>query len=107
MSFNSAGKNGAVYRLRSALFEKFTDRYFPAPVPQEPTTATAVEHAREVAGLVRELAPRETTFFSAVVTLLGQARVVAKDDGTLVIPALTGLNGQPKVWREVAPLCVA
>jgi CubicO group peptidase (beta-lactamase class C family) len=102
MSFNSAGRNGAVYRLRSALFEMFTDRYFPAPAPQEPTTATAVEHAREVAGLYAS-SRRAKTSFSAVVTLLGQARVVAKDDGTLVIPELTGLNGQPKVWREVAP----
>ena len=102
MSFNSAGKNGAVYRLRSALFEQFADRYFPAPVPQEPTTATAVEHAREVAGLYAS-SRRAQTSFSVVMTLLGQARVVAKDDGTIVIPALTGLNGQPKVWREVEP----
>lgn len=102
MSFNSTGKNGAVYRLRNALFHQFTDRYFPAPAPQEPTAATAIEHAREVAGLYAS-SRRAQTSFSVVMTLLGQARVVAKDDGTLVIPELTGLNGQPKVWREVAP----
>ena len=102
MSFNSVGKNGAVYRLRNALFDQFTDRYFPAPVPQESTAATAVEHAREVAGLYAS-SRRAQTSFSVVLTLLGQARVVGNDDGTLVIPELTGLNGQPKMWREVAP----
>ncbi len=35
--------------------------------------------------------------------MLSQFDVVANADGTLVIPPLTGLNGQPKVWREVAP----
>ena len=102
MSFNSAGKNGAVYRLRNALFDQFADRYFPAPAPQAPTTATAVEHAREVAGLYAS-SRRAQTSFSVALTLLGQARVVARDDGALVIAELTGLNGQPKVWREAAP----
>jgi hypothetical protein len=33
--------------------------------------------------------------------LLGQMKVIVNDDGTIVIPALTGFGGQPKVWREV------
>ncbi|MBB6095842.1 CubicO group peptidase (beta-lactamase class C family) [Povalibacter uvarum] len=102
MSFNSQGKEGAAYRLRDALFELFADRYFPAAVPNEPATSTAVEHAREVAGLYATSRRAETTFFN-VVSLVGQTQVVAKEDGTLVIPHLTGANGEPKSWREVAP----
>ena len=106
MSFNSAGKNGAVYRLRNALFDELTDRYFLSPVPKELTTATAVEHAREVAGLYAS-SRRSQRSFSTVVTLLGQTRVLAKDDGALVIAALTGLNGQPKEVARSLALCVA
>ncbi|HEY5755418.1 MAG TPA: serine hydrolase, partial [Steroidobacter sp.] len=102
MSFNSSGKEGAVGGVRSALFEQFTDRYFPAPVPDEPTASTAVEHSRLVAGRYASSRRAEHTFFAAV-GLLGQLDVIANPDGTLVVPPLTGLNGQPKVWREVAP----
>jgi CubicO group peptidase (beta-lactamase class C family) len=102
MSFNSQGKDGAAYRLRDALFELFADRYFPAPLPNEPAMDTAVEHAREVAGLYATSRRAETTFFN-VVSLIGQTQVIAQDDGTLLIPHLTGANGQPKSWREVAP----
>lgn len=102
MSFNSTGKEGAVGGVRSALFEQFTDRYFPAPVPDEPTASTAIEHSRVVVGRYQSSRRAEHTFFAAV-GMLGQFDVSANADGTLVIPPLTGLNGQPKVWREVAP----
>jgi CubicO group peptidase (beta-lactamase class C family) len=101
-SFNSTGKEGAVGGVRSALFEQFTDRYFPAPVPDEPTASTAVEHSRLVTGRYQTSRRAETTFYAAV-GLLGQFTVSANPDGTLVIPALGSFNGQPKVWREVAP----
>jgi hypothetical protein len=102
MSFNSLGAEAAVAGIRIALFQQFADRYFPAPVPREPTTATAVEHSRLAAGLYASSRRAETTFF-ATLGLLGQFRVSANADGALVIPPLTGLNGQPKVWRETAP----
>jgi hypothetical protein len=102
MSFNSQGKDGATYRLRDALFEQFTDRYFPAPVPDEPALATAVEHSRAVAGVYAGSRRSTSTFFNAV-SLLGQTKVVAQDDGTLVVPQLVGPNQKPKVWREVEP----
>ncbi len=101
-SFNSTGREGAVGGVRSALFEQFTDRYFPAPVPDEATAPTAVEHSRLVAGRYQTSRRAETTFFAAV-GMLGQFTVSANADGTLIIPVLRGLNGQPKVWREVAP----
>ena len=102
MSFNSLGNEGAVAGIRTALFQQFTDRYFPAPVPQEPNAATAVEHGHLVAGLYASSRRAETTFF-ATVGFIGQFRINANDDGTLVIPPLTDLNRRPKLWREVAP----
>lgn len=101
-SFNSTGKEGAVGGIRSALFEQFIDRYFPAPVPDEPTAPTAVEHSKLVVGQYQSSRRAEHTFFTSV-GMLGQFNVSANADGTLVIPVLRGLNGQPKVWREVAP----
>jgi hypothetical protein len=101
-SFNSTGREGAVGGVRTALFEQFTDRYFPAPVPDEPTAATAIEHSRLVVGRYQTSRRSEKTFFAAV-GMLGQFNVSANADGTLVAAALTGLNGQPKAWREVAP----
>jgi CubicO group peptidase (beta-lactamase class C family) len=102
VSFNSTGKDGAVIGVRSGLLEQFTDRYFPALVPDEATAPTAVEHGRLVAGLYQTSRRAENTFYAAL-GVLGQFRVIANADGTLVIPVLRGLNGQPKVWREVAP----
>jgi CubicO group peptidase (beta-lactamase class C family) len=102
VSFNSTGRAGAVNDVRSGLFEQFTDRYFPAPVPDEPTAPTAVEHSRLVPGRYQSSRRAETTLYAAV-GMLSQVTVSAEADGTLIIPALTGLNGQPKVWREVAP----
>jgi CubicO group peptidase (beta-lactamase class C family) len=102
MSFNSSGKEGAVYKIRDALFHQFTDRYFPAPLPNEATAATAVEHARLVVGRYAGSRRSQTTFFK-LFALLGQTEITADDDGTIVIPPLTKLNGEPKQWREVAP----
>jgi hypothetical protein len=102
MSFNSTGKEGAAHGIRSALLEQFTDRYFPAPVPNEPATSTAVEHGRLVAGRYQSSRRAEHTFFAAL-GMLGQFDIVANADGTLSVPPLTLPNGQPKDWREVAP----
>lgn len=101
-SFNSSGKDGAVYTLRDAIFQQFTDRYFPAPLPAEPTTETALEHARLVAGNYASSRRAETTFFR-LMTLLGQTSVTANDDGTIEVDVLAGMNGKPKRWREVQP----
>jgi CubicO group peptidase (beta-lactamase class C family) len=102
MSFNSLGVDAAVGGIRTALFQQFADRYFPAPIPLEATAATALEHGRLVAGLYASSRRAETTFFAAV-GFLGQFRIDVNADGALVIPPLTALNGQPKLWREVAP----
>jgi CubicO group peptidase (beta-lactamase class C family) len=102
MSFNSTGKEGAVGKVREALFAHFTDRYFPAPLPELAKSPQAAEHAQRVAGRYAASRRAETTFFK-LFTLLGQGNVAPTADGALTVPGLDGLNGQPREWQEVAP----
>jgi len=90
--------------LRTALFHEFMDRYFPAtPTPEEPTTATAKQHARKVAGEYEMSRRPGRTFFRALY-LAARLRVSANTDGTIETPALFHLDGSgPQKWREVAP----
>jgi len=103
MSFNSSGKEGAAYKIRESLLAEFTDRYFPAPLPELTKSADAPAHAQAVAGRYASSRRAETTFFK-LFTLLGQGTVASKSDGALTVPGLDGLNGQPREWYEVGPL---
>src|SRR5581483_3230569 len=51
-SFNSRGRDDAVYGLRKALLDQFMDRYFPdTSAPSEPDTLpTAAADARKIVG---------------------------------------------------------
>jgi CubicO group peptidase (beta-lactamase class C family) len=103
VSVNSSGKEGAAGVIRNALFDKFADRYLPGPRAEgkvDPETAKL--HARQIAGRY-DNSRRSDTGIIALLNLPGQTKVLANDDGTITVPALTGINGQPKKWREVAP----
>lgn len=103
VSMNSAGKEGVSGAIRSTLFEQFSDRYLPAPAQDGKVDAkTAAEHARLIVGLYDNSRRSQTSFLSAL-NLVGQVKVVANDDGTIGVPDLTGLNGEPIKWREIAP----
>lgn len=103
VSVNSSGKEGAPGVIRTALFEEFADRYFPGPVAEgKVDAATAKEHAAQIAGRY-DNSRRSETGFVALAYLMGQVTVQANEDGTITVPALTGANGQPKKWREIAP----
>jgi CubicO group peptidase (beta-lactamase class C family) len=99
-SFNSDGANTAVHSIRQGLFEEFTDRYFPAPVPEENTVPTAVEHARMAAGTYEF--SRQLSGILNIFMMFNQMSVTANDDGTVTIP--WGATGEPKVFHEVGPL---
>ena len=101
-SFNSAGKGGASGGLRSALFEDFADRYFPAPAAAETRvdSATAAKHAEMLAGSWMPSRRAQSNFLS-VVGLVGQVKI-GVDKGKIVVP-VPGLNGQPREWVETAP----
>ena len=101
VSFNSLGRDGAVFDARTSLINGFIDTFFPArsPAPSLPTTSTAAEHARLARGQYEVSRRWESSFLS--ILNLSQATVTAREDGTLTVSAFTGLDGKPKVWREV------
>lgn len=103
VSYNSAGKDDT--SPRGVLFDKFMDRYFPVPPPNEPVPSTAAQDARSVAGLYK-ISRRFETNLLAVSTVLGEAKVVAdpKDNTIYLDQFFKDLNGQPKHFREVAPM---
>jgi CubicO group peptidase (beta-lactamase class C family) len=102
MSFNSSGKEGAVHKIREHLFAEFADRYFPAQTPQTANAPDATADAQLVTGRYASSRRAETSFFK-LFTLLGQSKVMSKDEGVLAVPGLDGLNGQPRDYRAVAP----
>ncbi len=103
ISFNSSGKSNAVYNLRTAVFEGFMDRYFPRQSPlQDAPPADAKEHAAAVAGPYEGSRRAEKSLFSFFY-MFGQNAATVNDDGTIEVGGLSGLNDQPKKFREVAP----
>ncbi len=100
VSYNSAGKDNL--SDRSALFENFMDRYFPAPKPQEAALASAKRDARQVAGSYRSSRRAETTILS-LESAFDPVKVTANPDGTITVAGLGG-GGEFKNMREVAPL---
>jgi CubicO group peptidase (beta-lactamase class C family) len=103
LSVNSSGRQGAAGTIRTALLDRFIGRYFPNPAPGGSVdSATAVDHARLMAGRYEASRRAESSFLS-LLGLFGQAKVVATDSGSITVPALTGINGQPKKWVEVEP----
>jgi hypothetical protein len=50
------------------------------------------------------LSRRSETSFLKALTLIGEFSVSAVEDGAIEIAQLTGSNGKPKRWREVAPM---
>jgi CubicO group peptidase (beta-lactamase class C family) len=108
-TFNSRGKDGAVYGARQALFDGFMNRYFPAPPrPTEPPAlASAAKDAQAIAGPYQSSRRVEHGFLS-LFYLLQQSSIVADGDGTITAPAAPGLPGEahlrevaPNLWREI------
>ena len=104
VSVNSAGKEGAAHHLRISIPEDFAARYLPAPEPARlgvsPQDAKA--HALAMTGLWEASRRAETNFLS-LLYFMGQTQVAVNDKGELVIPSLTGANGRPREWVEIAP----
>ncbi len=101
VSHNSQGRGNPL--PRTTLWEMFLGRYFPYTAPAMPTLGSADEDARAVSGSYIISRRSETSFLKAA-SLLGEATVSPVGDGMIMIPQLTGANGKPKRWREVAPM---
>jgi CubicO group peptidase (beta-lactamase class C family) len=103
VSFNSLGKEGAAGNLRSALFQDFADRYFPAPAPDTRVDAkTAAADAAALTGAWANTRASESNFL-AVVGFISQVKVGVDKKGELVVAGIPGLNGKPRHWVEIAP----
>jgi CubicO group peptidase (beta-lactamase class C family) len=103
ISMNSPGKDGAAGPVRTAVFEQFADRYFPAPTPEARVApAIAEAHAKLVAGSYENSRRAFSSFFS-ISELIGAAKVTVNPDTTISLPFLRALNGEPKHWRETQP----
>jgi CubicO group peptidase (beta-lactamase class C family) len=107
-SFNSRGRDSAVYGLRKGLFDQFMDRYFPpaSPPADPPVLASAASDAQRIAGRYEESRRVEHGFLS-IFYLLQQTVISAKPDGTIAAPRVlepgeaTFHEVAPDVWREV------
>jgi CubicO group peptidase (beta-lactamase class C family) len=101
LEMNSAGADEATARIRQALFERFSDRYFPAVNDAPPVELpTAKEHARMLVGNYIGSRSEFTTFLD-IGNFLGQQQVGLDADGRPLVPELFG--GPPRKWIEVSP----
>ena len=100
-TFNSRGKDQAVYGARKELFDGFMDRYFPtAAIIDPPALASAASDAHKIAGRYQSSRRVEHGFLSALY-LLSQTVITANPDGTITVP--DELSGGLITYREVAP----
>jgi CubicO group peptidase (beta-lactamase class C family) len=101
ISCNSAGRGDV--GTPDVVFGRFMDRYFPDSAAREPIVPTALADDQRVAGVYMS-SRRSQTNVLAVTSLVGELTVSADQaDTTIVIDAQSGINGQPKRYREVAP----
>jgi hypothetical protein len=104
LSINSSGVDGAAYTLRTQILNGFMDRYLGARTfggQVAPTVAR--QHASLVAGNYIT-SRRADSSFMALTGLLGQTVVSVNEDGTLSVSAFQHPNGEPRKWREIAPM---
>ena len=105
ISFNGAGKGGAVGALRTAVFEDFTDRYLPnvaRPVGKV-DAKTAAEHARMMTGRWISSRRPDSSFLSLFYWLMAEDTVSVGPKGELLTPDVKDASGEPRKWVEVAP----
>jgi CubicO group peptidase (beta-lactamase class C family) len=101
ISLNSAGRGDV--DIRGTVFKKFIDRYFPPTPPLPPAIASAPSDAQMIAGSYITSRRGETNFLK-MSAILGEAEFVAHPDGIIVASQIRGPNGQPRRYREIAPL---
>lgn len=105
ISLNSRGRGVAVEAIRSQIFRRFMDRYFPAaPTRRADRIHTAAADGRKIAGYY-ELSRRGQTTILALQRAAQQMRVVVDQQHDIAVPQLDMLVGSPpRTWREIAPM---
>jgi CubicO group peptidase (beta-lactamase class C family) len=108
-SFNSRGRDEAVYGVRKALWDGFLERYFPDALPIKPAPATlaaVTSGAQQIAGRYQSSRRIEHGFLS-VFYLLQQSVITANADGTIAAPRSSEAGEDtlhevaPNMWRAV------
>src|SRR5271170_5520581 len=100
VSYNSPGRSEI--DPRGLFFNKFMERYFPAPPSNQPTLATAAQDAAAVTGSY-EVSRRFETNVLAITTVLGETKVTVNPKDNTISMGGKGLNQQPERFREIAP----
>jgi len=100
VSYNSAGKGEA--SSRTILFDHFLDRYFPYTPPPGAKVKDAKADAATITGLYNSSRRFENSFLK-LLSLAGELKVVANDDGTISVEEFKGPNGVPKKYQEIEP----
>jgi CubicO group peptidase (beta-lactamase class C family) len=101
-SVNSRGADDSNYATRSALFDEFLERYFPARSKSDDRAPAAfpAEHAHRIAGRYQS-SRRVESSFTSVLYVLGQTLITANEDGTIEVPTFP--TNESKPYREIAP----
>jgi CubicO group peptidase (beta-lactamase class C family) len=107
-SFNSRGRDGAVYSLRKAILDGFMDRYFPSATPRANPSSlpTAAHDAGQIAGRYQSSRRIEHGFMS-LFYLLQQSVITAHADGTIGVPSAFGDGEETfhevgaNLWQQV------
>lgn len=103
ITMNSGGKEGASHAVRTALIQKFANRYLPdnrqfTPIDE----ATARKHAEIMAGTY-VMSRGSFTNFMSLFGLLSTTKVLVGPDGKIMIPSLDGMSAGIREWVEVEP----
>ncbi|MCM3901406.1 MAG: beta-lactamase family protein [Pyrinomonadaceae bacterium] len=101
VSHNSLGRGES--QPRTTIWEMFLERYFPPTSAPQPTLGSAKEDSKAVSGTYMLSRRSESSFLKAA-SLIGEFTVSPVEDGMIEVAQLTGPNGKPKRWREVAPM---
>jgi CubicO group peptidase (beta-lactamase class C family) len=97
VSYNSAGKGEL--DVRTAMWTKFLDRYFPAPErKQEVAALTSVD---SVSGQYLSSRRAQTTILRSLWWGLAEASVSQNQDGTIEVDSMKDFAGQPKRWSSL------
>jgi CubicO group peptidase (beta-lactamase class C family) len=97
VSYNSSGKGEL--DPRTALWEKFLDRYFPFTEPKPPVDAKP--SSVSIAGKYVTSRRAQTTILRSLWWILGEASVSQNSDGTIQVDNIKDFAGQPKKWSDI------
>jgi CubicO group peptidase (beta-lactamase class C family) len=100
VSYNSLGK--AELDVRTALWDKFLDRYFPVSEANSPAVETP--NTDSIEGKYLSSRRAQTTILRSLWWVLGESSVSKNADGTIAVDSMKDFSGQPKRWRSLGNL---